>query len=112
LGGFWALVFIGMGVYSLRTRRQGRAERELFHSGTKAMAVVEGVETTTGVRVNDNHHIALRLRVRPPDERRLLVPAHLLPRRRDVTEVAYDSADRTRVALATDWSGGRAAPAG
>jgi hypothetical protein len=111
LGGFWALVLIGLCVYAVRNRLQARVERELFERGRKAAAVVEGVETT-GLRVNDDSQIVLRLRVRPPGEdefphrRRLFVPNHRMPRMGDVIEVAYDPADRRRVALATDWSSG------
>lgn len=113
LGGFWALVLIALLVYAVRDQLQARAERELFERGRKAAAVVEGVETT-GLRVNDTSQIVLRLRVRPAGEdefshrRRLFVPNHRLPRMGDVIEVAYDPADRRRVALATDWSSGTA----
>jgi hypothetical protein len=111
LGGFFGLVFTGLIVFAVRTWLQDRAERALFERGRKATAVVEGVRTT-GLRVNDDQQIVLRLRVRPldgnefPHERRLFVPMHRLPRIGDVIEVAHDPADRTRVALATDWRSG------
>ena len=111
LGGFWGLVFICLGVFVVRTKLQDRAEQALFHRGKSATAVVEGVETT-GLRVNDDSQIVLRLRVRSPDgdefphKRRVFVPNHCQPRVGDVLAVAYDPNDRTRVALATDWSSG------
>ncbi|HEX2076955.1 MAG TPA: DUF3592 domain-containing protein [Longimicrobium sp.] len=108
-GVFWVLVGLGLGVVNLRMQRQAQADQELFASGRKAVAVVDGVRTT-GLMVNDDRQIVLRLRVHPAGEpefayeRRMFVPSHALPRVGDVLEVAYDPADPSRVALATDGS--------
>ena len=117
IGVIWVLVALGLrGLYGGMARR-AKAEQQLFETGTRAMAVVEGVETT-GMVMNDvNQQIVLRLRVRPPagaefiHERRMFVPFHGIPRPGDTIEVAYDPADQSTVALATDWrsdtAGGR-----
>ena len=108
LGGFFGLVFIALCWFLVRMRLAAKAERELFQTGRRATAVVEGVERT-GVLLNDNPQIVLRLRVRPPGDaefphvRRMFVPIHAFPRPGDMIEVAFDPADPTRVALATDW---------
>ena len=109
IGVIWALVALGLRAFYGRMLRRARVEQELFASGRKAIAVVEGVQTT-GMVLNDvNQQIVLQLRVQPPGEpefthqRRMFVPFHALPRTGDVIDVAYDPADRSRVALATDW---------
>ena len=97
--------------------KKAEAEQQLFESGTKATAVIDGVETT-GLVVNDvNQQIILRMRVQPrggaefPYERKMLVPFHGMPRTGDQIQVAYDPADHANVALDTDWrsdtAGGR-----
>jgi hypothetical protein len=109
MGVIWALVGFGLRAFYQRVLRRAQAERELFASGRKAVAVVEGVQTTGMVLNNVNQQILLRLRVQPQGEpefaheRRMFVPFHTLPRRGDVIDVAYDPADRSKVALATDW---------
>ncbi len=109
-GSIWAVVGLGLGVMKQRMLSRAQAEQELFASGTRAVAVVEGVRTTGVVLNNINQQVVLTLRVQPqgepefPYERRLFVPIHALPRPGDVIDVAYDPADSSRVALATDWS--------
>ena len=117
IGGIWALVGLGVRAMYARMRARAMAEQQLFQTGTKATAVVEGVETTGTVLNDVNVKIILRLRVQPrfePEfvhEREIYVPMHSLPRTGDLIEVAYDPNDRSRVALATDWrsdtAGGR-----
>lgn len=109
IGVIWALVALGLRAFYGRMLRRAQAEQELFANGRKAVAVVDGVQTTGMVLNNVNQQIVLRLRVQPPGEpeftheRRMFVPFHALPRTGDVIDVAYDPADRSRVALATDW---------
>jgi hypothetical protein len=109
IGAIWTLVALGLRGFYGRMLRKAQAEQELFASGRKAVAVVEGVQTTGMVLNNVNQQIVLRLRVQPPGEpefvyeRKMFVPFHALPRTGDVIDVAYDSADQSRVALATDW---------
>lgn len=113
----WSMVLAGaiLGLPGLvaaflnhRMLRRARAEHELFARGRRAVAVVEGVRTTW-LMVNDDRQIVLRLRVQPRGEpgfayeRRMFVPSDTLPRPGDEIEVAYDPADPSRVALATDW---------
>jgi hypothetical protein len=99
---------LGLGLVNQRMQRRAQADQVLFASGTKAVAVVEEVRTT-GVVLNGNHQITLRLRVQPegepgfPHERKVFVPVYALPRMGDVIDVAYDPADHSRVGLAADW---------
>ena len=117
IGVIWAAVALGLGAFYGNMAKKAEAERKLFESGTKATAVIEGVETT-GLVVNDvNQQIILRMRIQPPGgaefpyERKMLVPFHGMPRTGDQIKVAYDPANPTNVALDTDWrtdtAGGR-----
>jgi hypothetical protein len=117
IGGIWVLVALFLRGFYGGMARKAKAEQQLFETGRKAPAVVESVETTGMVLNNVNQQIVLRLRVQPPGEpefpyeRKMFVPFHGIPRTGDTIEVAYDPADRTKVALATDWrsdtAGGR-----
>lgn len=117
IGVIWAAVALGLGAFYGNMAKKAEAEKKLFETGTKATAVVDGVETTGLVVNNVNQQIILRLRVRPrgePEfqyERKMLVPFHGMPRTGDEIQVAYDPANRANVALETDWrsdtAGGR-----
>lgn len=109
IGVIWVLVALGVrGIYGGMARK-AKAERQLFDTGTRATAVVEGVESTSMVLNNINQQVILRLRVQPRNEpefvheRKLFVPFHGMPRTGDLIEVAYDPADKSTVALDTDW---------
>ena len=117
IGVIWAAVALGLRALYGGMAKKAEAERKLFESGTKAMAVIDSVETT-GLVVNDvNQQIVLRMRVQPRGEaefayeRKMLVPFHGIPRTGDQIQVAYDPANRANVALETDWrsdtAGGR-----
>jgi hypothetical protein len=117
IGVIWAAVALGIRAFYGGMAKKAEAERQLFETGTKAPAVIDSVETT-GLTVNEvNQQIILRLRVQPrgeaefPYERKMLVPFHGMPRTGDTIQVAYNPADRTQVALETDWrsdtAGGR-----
>ena len=117
IGVIWAAVALGLGAFYGNMAKKAEVEQKLFESGTRATAVIDGVETT-GLVVNDvNQQIILRLRVQPggeaefPYERKMLVPFHGMPRTGDQIQVAYDPANRANVALETDWrsdtAGGR-----
>lgn len=117
IGGIWAAVGLGLGRFYGALAKKGRAEQALFGSGRRATAVVDSVETGSAVLNNVNQQIHLSLTVRPRNEpefsysRKMYVPFHGIPRTGDLIEVAYDPADKTRVALDTDWrsdtAGGR-----
>ena len=117
IGVIWVLVALGVRALYGGMAKRAKAEQQLFETGRKATAVVEGVETTGMVLNNVNQQIFLRLRVQPqgepefPYERKMFVPFHGMPRTGDVIDVAYDPADKSKVALATDWrsntAGGR-----
>jgi hypothetical protein len=109
IGVIWTLVALGLrGLYGGMAKR-AKAEQRLFETGTRAPAVVESVETTGMVLNNVNQQIVMRLRVKPAGaaeflhERKMFVPFHGIPRTGDVIDVAFDPADQSRVALATDW---------
>ena len=117
IGGIWMLVALFLRGFYGGMARKAEQERKLFETGKRAAATVEGVETTGMVLNEVNQQIYLRLMVRPqgeaefPYERKMFVPFHGMPRTGDLIEVAYDPADRTKVALETDWrsdtAGGR-----
>jgi hypothetical protein len=117
IGVIWTLVALGLRGFYGGMAKRARAEQQLFETGTKATAVVEGVETTGMVLNNINQQIILRLRVQPrgaPEfihERKMFVPFNGIPRTGDEIDVAYDPSDQSTVALATDWrsntAGGR-----
>ncbi|HEX2076795.1 MAG TPA: SHOCT domain-containing protein [Longimicrobium sp.] len=109
IGVIWTLVALGLRGFYRGMHRRAQAEQQLFETGRRAVAVVEGVETTGMVLNNVNQQIVLQLRVQPPGEpefahrRRMFVPFHGIPRTGDLIDVAYDPADPSKVALATDW---------
>lgn len=109
IGAIWAAVALGIRGFYARMNRQAMDEQKLFETGKKATAVVESVETTGTVLNRVNQQIILRLRVQPRNEpefayqRKMFVPLHGIPRTGDLIDVAYAPADRSRVALATDW---------
>jgi hypothetical protein len=117
IGVIWAAVALGLRALYGGMAKKAAAEKQLFESGTKAMAVIDSVETTGLVVNNVNQQIIMRLRVQPrneaefPYERKMLVPFHGMPRTGDQIQVAYSPTDRTQVALETDWrsdtAGGR-----
>jgi len=117
IGVIWTLVALGLRAFYGGMAKKAKAEQQLFETGTKATAVVDGVETTSMVLNNINQQIILRLRVQPRSEpefiheRKMFVPFHGMPRTGDLIDVAYDPANKSTVALATDWrsntAGGR-----
>jgi hypothetical protein len=109
IGVIWAGVALLLrGIYGgMKKRRE--AEKQLFETGTRATATIEGVETTGMVLNNINQQIVLTLRVEPrgaapfQHTRKLFVPFNAIPRTGDLIEVAFDPADTSRVALEMDW---------
>lgn len=108
MGIVWVIVALGVRGFYGKIQKAAQADQELFASGTKALGIIESVETTGTVLNNVNHQIRLRVRVKPTDgedfvhERTMYVPVHGIPRPGDLVDVAYDPRDRSRVALATD----------
>ncbi len=109
IGVIWAVVALGLRGFYGGMRKKRDAEKQLFETGTRAPATVESVETTGMVLNNINQQIVLTLRVEPRGgapfvhTRKMFVPFNGIPRTGDTIEVAYDPADPSRVALATDW---------
>jgi putative oligomerization/nucleic acid binding protein len=117
IGGIWALVAVGLRAFYSNMANKAEADRKLFDEGTRATAVIEGVETTGTVLNEVNQQIILTLRVQPPGgaefahTEKLYVPFSGMPRPGDLIEVAYDPAQPGRLALETDYrsdtAGGR-----
>lgn len=109
IGVIWTIVALGLRGFYTGMHRRAQAEQQLFETGRRAVAVVEGVQTTGMVLNNINQQVVLQLRVRPPGAaefthtRKLFVPFHGIPRTGDLIDAAYDPADPSKVALATDW---------
>ncbi|MBX5443387.1 MAG: hypothetical protein IRZ32_17905, partial [Solirubrobacteraceae bacterium] len=88
---------------------------ELVHAGRRAPAVVLGVDDT-GVTINNDPRVRVRLRVAPAGEppfeveRTVTVPRTALPRRGEPVEVAYDPGDRDRVTFRLAAGAGAPAP--
>ncbi|HEU0302678.1 MAG TPA: hypothetical protein VFR37_24670 [Longimicrobium sp.] len=109
IGVIWTIVALGLRGFYTGMQRRAQAEQQLFETGRRAVAVVEGVQTTGMVLNNINQQVVLQLRVQPTGEagfthtRKMFVPFHGIPRTGDLIDVAYDPADPSKVALATDW---------
>jgi hypothetical protein len=107
IGVIWTLVGLGVRGYYARVARKAADEARLFETGERATAVVENVQVSA-TQINDNPVIDLVLRVKPrhgqefTHERRLCVPANGVPLPGHLTEVAFDPADRSKVALDVD----------
>jgi len=105
LGGIWVVVSLLVGRVYQAMAAGRQKELALFHNGTRAVAIIESVQTTGTVLNNINVRIILRLRVKPPygtefeHVRKLFVPTFAVPRPGDVINVAYDPNDLNKVAL-------------
>ncbi|HVK40347.1 MAG TPA: SHOCT domain-containing protein [Candidatus Kapabacteria bacterium] len=108
MGFIWVVVALGIRRFYGKLQKAEQEDRALFASGTKALGIIEEVETTGTVLNRVNHQIRLRVRVRPAEgeefvhERTMYVPVNGIPHPGDLVDVAYDPRDRSRVALATD----------
>ena len=106
IGVIWAAVGFGVGSYYRGIARRAAAEKQLFETGERATAVVEGA-TVSATQINDNPVIELALRVKPRDgrefvhTRRLAVPPNGIPLPGQLVEVAFDPRDRSKVAIET-----------
>lgn len=118
IGIIWALVGVAILVFYRGMGARAQKDAQLFATGARAPATVTAVQPTGMVVNNVNQQVRLALSIQPPGEaaftheQTLLVPFSAIPRVGDTIQVAFDPADRSRVALATDWNmdtgGGRA----
>jgi hypothetical protein len=107
IGVIWVLVALGVGGWYGSVAKKQAAEQQLFQTGERATAVIEGVEATN-MMINNQPQVYLTLRVQPRNgeefihQRRLVLafgsvvqPGHLI-------DVAYDPANPENVALDVD----------
>ena len=107
IGVIWVLVSLGVGGwYGSIAAKQAR-EQQLFQTGERATAVIEGVEGT-GVTINNCPQVYLTLRVKPRHgaefvhQRKIVIPFGAVVQPGHLIEVAYDPLRPTEVALETD----------
>ena len=107
IGVIWFLVSLGVGGWYGSVARKQAEEQQLFQTGERATAVIEGVEGT-GTSINDMPQVYLTLRVMPRNgqefihQRRTILPFGSVVQPGHLIEVAYDPANPERVALETD----------
>jgi hypothetical protein len=107
IGVIWVLVALGVGGWYGSVRKRQAEEQQLFQTGERATAVIEGVEAT-GTMINNQPQVYLTLRVQPRHgsefihQRRLVLPFGSVVQPGYLVDVAYDPANPERVALDTD----------
>jgi hypothetical protein len=107
IGVIWVLVALGVGGwYSSVAARQAQ-EQQLFQTGERVTAVIEGVEGT-GVTINNCPQVYLTLRVKPRHgaefvhQEKVVVPFGAVLAPGHLIDVAYDPLNPGEVALETD----------
>jgi hypothetical protein len=107
IGVIWVLVGLGVGGWYGRVARRQAEEQQLFQTGERATAVIEGVEGT-GTSINNMPQVYLTLRVQPRHgaefihQRKIILPFGSVVQPGHLIEVAYDPANQESVALDTD----------
>lgn len=107
IGVIWVIVALGVGGWYGSVAKRQAAEAQLFQTGERAVATIEGVEGT-GVMINNCPQMVLTLRVSPRHgsefvhQRKIVLafgsvvqPGHLI-------DVAYDPRDPRQLALDVD----------
>ena len=107
IGVIWVLVAVGVGGWYSSVASKQAAEQQLFQTGQRATAVIEGVEGT-GVEINNCPQVYLTLRVQPRNghefihQRKIVVPMGSVLQPGHLVDVAYDPANPDQVAIETD----------
>jgi hypothetical protein len=107
IGVIWVLVALGVGGWYSSVANRQAAEQQLFQTGERATAVIEGVEGT-GMSINDCPQVYLTLRVQPRNgqefihQRKLVLPFGSVVQPGYLVDVAYDPANPENVAIETD----------
>jgi hypothetical protein len=107
IGIIWVLVSFGVGGWYGSVARKQAEEQQLFQTGQRATAVIEGVEAT-GTMINNMPQVYLTLRVQPRNgaefmhQRRLILPFGSVVQPGHLIEVAYDPSNPEKIALETD----------
>lgn len=107
IGVIWVIVALGVGSWYSSIANKQAAEQQLFQTGERATAVIEGVEGT-GVEINNMPQVYLTLRVQPRNgqefihQRKLVLPFGSVVQPGHLVEVAYDPANTENVAIESD----------
>jgi uncharacterized membrane protein len=107
IGVIWVLVALGVGSWYGSVATKQAKEQQLFVTGQRATAVIEGVEGT-GVQINDCPQVYLTLRVQPRNgpefvhQHKLVLPFGSVVQPGYLVDVAYDPANPNDVAIETD----------
>ena len=107
IGVIWVLVALGVGGWYSNVAAKQQAEQQLFQTGERATAVIEGVEGT-GTMINNQPQVYLTLRVQPRNgaefihQRRLVLPFGAVVQPGYLVDVAYDPANPDEVAIESD----------
>jgi putative oligomerization/nucleic acid binding protein len=107
IGVIWVIVALGLGGWYGSVAKRQAQEAQLFQTGERATAVIEGVEGT-GVSINDCPQVYLTLRVKPRHgaefvhQRKLVLPFGSVVQPGYLVDVAYDPANQQNVALDVD----------
>lgn len=107
IGVIWVIVALGVGGWYSSIASKQAAEQQLFQTGERATAVIEGVEGT-GVEINNMPQVYLTLHVKPRNgqefihRRKMVLPFGSVVQPGHLVEVAYDPANTENVAIETD----------
>jgi putative oligomerization/nucleic acid binding protein len=107
IGVIWVIVALGLGGWYGSVAKRQAQEAQLFQTGERATAVIEGVEGT-GVSINDCPQVYLTLRVKPSHgaefvhQRKIVLPFGSVVQPGYLVDVAYDPANQQNVALDVD----------
>ncbi|MDQ3935063.1 MAG: SHOCT domain-containing protein [Actinomycetota bacterium] len=107
IGVIWVLVALGVGGWYRSVATRQAEEQQLFQTGERAVAVIEGVEGT-GTEINNQPQVYLTLRVKPRSgqefihQRKLVLPFGSVVQPGHLVDVAYDPSNPERVALDVD----------
>jgi Short C-terminal domain len=107
IGIIWVAVAVGVGGWYGSVASKQAKEQQLFQTGQRATAVIEGVEGT-GMSINDQPQVYLTLRVKPRNgqefihQRKLVLPFGSIVQPGYLVDVAYDPANPDNVAIETD----------
>jgi hypothetical protein len=107
IGVIWVIVALGVGGWYGSVAAKQAKEAQLFQTGERATATIEGVEGT-GVSINDCPQVYLTLRVKPTHgaefvhQRKIVLPFGAVVQPGYLIDVAYDPANPRNVALDVD----------
>ena len=107
IGVIWVLVALGVGGWYRGVAQKQAEEQQLFQTGQRATAVIEGVEAT-GTMINNQPQVYLTLRVQPRNgaefvhQRRLVLAFGSVVQPGYLVDVAYDPANPEEVAIDVD----------